>query len=65
MLSHCMVTVNFVAGTSSLNSAHEATLTELCLLSQRPDARIQLGLISCVRSREQNLVAADSVSYDT
>ena len=65
MLSHCMVTVNFVAETSSLNIAHEATLKICVILSQRPDALILLGLISCVRSREQNLIAADSVSYDT
>ena len=57
MLSHCMVTVNFVAGTSRLNSAHDGgDIENLChFVAARPDARIQLGLVSCVRSRRNKI----------
>ena len=61
MLSHCMVTVNFVAGTSRLNSAHEATLKICAILSQRDLMHEFLRQVTA----EQNLVAADNVSYDT
>ena len=54
---------SFVAETS-LNGTHDATLKICVSLSLRPDARIQAGLNSCIRSRGEYLVGATAFSRD-